>query len=134
MKTFREFIEEVHIYEMRKEDKVKGKKKTPLYTFKTVGKVERAPEESGKKWERKNIEIKNISAKAGMGRYRQGGSGGSELAYKRHPHGGADDWTPAGSQRGVKKVPGEKKPEVGHISPADRVAARRANLKYLSRR
>lgn len=37
MKTFKEFLEEAYlIQEMRKEDKVKGKKKTPMYVDRTT--------------------------------------------------------------------------------------------------
>ena len=60
--------------------------------------------------------------------------GGSEYGYKRHPHGGEHGGMSAGSQRGVKKVPGEKKPEVGHVTPAQKLAnkkSRQANLSYL---
>ena len=44
MKTFKEFLEEAYLVEMRKEDKVKGEKKTPLYISKTSGRVERNPQ------------------------------------------------------------------------------------------
>lgn len=135
MKTFREFLEEAYLYEMRKEDKVKGKKKTPLFITKTAKTIERAPEGSGKRWQRKDIVVKRGSAEATTGRFRQGaGAGGLMYGYKRHPHGGADDWTRAGSERGVKKVRGEKKPEIGHITPAEKVAATRINAEYLRRR
>lgn len=114
-----------YIMEMRKEDKVAGKKKTPLYTTKKVGRVQRAPEGSGKKWEKTTIDIKQGSPEVSSGRFRQGAQGGRDFGYRRHAHGGAADWTPAGSQRGVKKVRGEKKPDPGHITPAQRVSSRR---------
>ena len=134
-KTFKQFLEEASmITEMRKEDKVAGKKKTPLSISTTHRTVERAPEGSGKKWERKDVEIKKGNPLVTTGRYRQGARGGSEYGYKRHPHGGEHGGMTAGSQRGVKKVPGEKKPEVGHTTPAQKLAnkkSRQANLSYL---
>lgn len=58
--------------------------------------------------------------------------------YKRHPHGGAYGWTQAGESRGVKKVRGEKKPEIGHVSPAEKLErkrqARDSYLRYYSGR
>jgi hypothetical protein len=134
-KTFKQFLEEASmIAEMRKEDKVAGKKKTPLTTSTTHKTVAPAPEGSGKKWERKDVEIKKGNPLVSTGRYRQGARGGSEYGYKRHPHGGEHGGMEAGSRRGVKKVPGEKKPEVGHITPAQKLAnkkSRQANLSYL---
>jgi hypothetical protein len=44
MKTFKEFLNEAHLVEMRKEDKVKGKKKTPMYLSLTSKKIEKTPE------------------------------------------------------------------------------------------
>ena len=136
-KTFKQFLEEASmIAEMRKEDKVAGKKKTPLSISTTHKTVASAPEGSGKKWERKDVEIKKGNPVVSAGRYRQGAAGGSEYGYKRHPHGGEHGGMSAGSRRGVKKVPGEKKPEVGHVTPAQKLANkkyRQANLSYLFR-
>lgn len=42
MKTFKGFLEEAYIFEMRKEDKVAGKKKTPLYVNPQVKSVEKS--------------------------------------------------------------------------------------------
>ena len=55
MKTFQEFLEEAYLVEMRKEDKVKGKGKTPLRishtrSYTTPGSVRKEPEGSEKKW------------------------------------------------------------------------------------
>lgn len=144
-KTFKQFIEEAsNLTEMRKEDKVAGKKKTPLTiertrTITTRGSVRRSPEGSGNKWKvtpskTETHKDETINPTVSMGRYRQGARGGSEYGYKRHPHGGEHGGMSAGSQRGVKKVPGEKKPEVGHVTPAQKVANKKAvqaNLSYL---
>ena len=144
-KTFKQFLEEASmIAEMRKEDKVAGKKKTPLTiertrTLTTRGSVRRSPEGSGNKWKVTPAKTETHTDVTGnplvsTGRYRQGARGGSEYGYKRHPHGGEHGGMSAGSQRGVKKVPGEKKPEVGHVTPAQKLAnkkSRQANLSYL---
>jgi hypothetical protein len=139
-KTFQQFLEEAsHITEMRKEDKVAGKTKTPLKithtrSYTTPGYIRSAEEGSGKKWKVTPSKTEThttltTNPKVSMARYRQGGQGGGrEYGYKRHPHGGAAQWQDkpgAGRLRGKKKVPGEKKPEVGHITPAEKVAAKR---------
>jgi len=49
MKTFRNFLEEAYLVEMRKEDKVKGKKKTPLYINPEKDVVKKSPEGRWKK-------------------------------------------------------------------------------------
>jgi hypothetical protein len=132
MKTFEEFLEEAYFFEMRKEDKVAGKKKTPLKVPSSRKSIQPAPEGSGRKWKTTSYMTGNPAVSSG--RFRQGAQGGDAYGYKRHEHGGAADWTEAGSKRGVKKVRGEKKPEVGHMSPAYKVASRRKNAEYLGRR
>ena len=68
MKTFREFLEEaVLISEMRKEDKVAGNQKTPLYNVKTSKKLEKTPEG---KWEMETTTYKRPSEAATFGRSR----------------------------------------------------------------
>lgn len=129
MKTFREFLEEANLFEMRKEDKVAGKTKTPLTVPSGRKSIQPAPEGSGRKWKTTSYTTGNPAVTSG--RFRQGARGGDAYGYKRHPHGGAADWTEAGTSRGVKKVKGEKKPEAGHITPAQKVADRRANQAYL---
>lgn len=139
-KTLSQFLEEAsYIIEMRKEDKVAGKTKTPLKithtrSYTTPGYIRSAEEGSGKKWKVTPSKTEThttltTNPKVSMARYRQGGQGGGrEYGYKRHPHGGAAQWQDkpgAGRLRGKKKVPGEKKPEVGHITPAEKVAAKR---------
>ena len=136
MKTFKEFVEEAYLLEMRKEDKVKGKKKTPLYIEKTHKKVEPAPEGSGKKWQRTDTTIRKGNPVAMVGRQRQGMSSlPGEPNYTHYmsdrkfrvpqPHG------TGGEQRGKKKVPGKKTTERNWItdgpSPAKKVEQQRAS-------
>lgn len=70
MKTFREFLEEAYLVEMRKEDKVKGEKKTPLYVTKTSGRVERKLEDN--QWKLKKATRTSLSPRAATGRMKQG--------------------------------------------------------------
>ena len=120
MKTFREFLEEAYLYEMRKEDKVKGKQKTPMYLSKTSGSVKKTPEG---KWEIEKTEYKRPNPDAVIGRRRQGmtaapehsphpGWGSEREQLRRHPQGGggsgAKDGKP-GELRGKKRVPGAKR-------------------------
>ena len=67
MKTFREFVGEAYLSEMRKEDKVAGKQKTPLYNVKTNKKLEKTPEG---KWEMETTTYKRPSEAATFGRSR----------------------------------------------------------------
>lgn len=129
MKTFKEFLEEAYLVEMRKEDKVKGKKKTPLKIPSSRKSIQPAPEGSGRKWKTTSYMTGNPAVSSG--RFRQGAQGGNAYGYKRHAHGGAADWTEAGKGRGVKKVKGEKKSDPKHITPAQKVQYKRANQAYL---
>jgi hypothetical protein len=95
MKTFKEFVEEAYLYEMRKEDKVAGKQKTPLYNVKTNKKLEKTPEG---KWETKTTTYKRPSAEATFGRSRP-----------LHAHGLRNGVS--GIHRGVKQAD-QKKPYV----------------------
>jgi hypothetical protein len=70
MKTFREFLEEAYIYEMRKEDEVKGEKRTPLYVSKTSGRVVKNPE-TGRSEVKKSTRT-SLSPRAAIGRLKQG--------------------------------------------------------------
>ena len=155
MKTFKEFLEEACLIEMRKEDKVAGKQKTPLHTVVKTARVERQPEGSDSKWKVKKSEKKTVSQDATMGRYKQGmidketnpyGSR-QEVAgtYKRHAHGGGGSGAKApGTMRGVGKIEKqkmEKTPEGERIrpfsagpSPEQKVALRRAQQKRSSGR
>ena len=67
MKTFKEFVGEAYLSEMRKEDKVAGKQKTPLYNVKTSKKLEKTPEG---KWEMETTTYKRPSEAATFGRSR----------------------------------------------------------------
>jgi hypothetical protein len=121
------------IQEMRKEDKVAGKKKTPIYISRTTKKAEPAPEGSGRKWDIKKTEHKTTNPVATFGRTKQGlpptpsdyshrynTTSGTGNFGKVQPHGAhrnvrgaARDGTTAdvvGSKRGVKKTPGQKTP------------------------
>ena len=68
MKTLKEFLEEAFlISEMRKEYKVAGRQKTPLYNVKTSKKLEKTPEG---KWEMETTTYKRPSEAATFGRSR----------------------------------------------------------------
>jgi hypothetical protein len=141
MKTFKEFLEEATLFEMRKEDKVAGKKKTPLHTIIKSARVERQPEGSGTKWKVQKSERKTVSQGASMGRYKQGmldketNPFGSrhEVAgtYKRHPHGGGGYGAAApGVKRGVKRTATiqqrRERPFNAGPTPAEKVALKKA--------
>lgn len=119
-KTLKEFLEEAYLYEMRKEDKVKGKKKTPMYLDLVSKKVEKTPKG---KLEVRKTEYKRPNPDAVIGRRRQGmtaapehsphpGWGSEREQLRRHEHGGggsgAKDNKP-GELRGKKRVPGAKR-------------------------
>lgn len=121
MKTFKEFLNEAYLVEMRKEDKVKGKKKTPMYLSLTSKKIEKTPEGN---LEVKKTEYKRPNPDAMVGRMRQGmtaspedapapsGFGSEREQIRRHPHGGGGSGArggKAGVARGVKKTPGAKR-------------------------
>ena len=118
MKTFKEFLEEAYLVEMRKEDKVKGEKKTPLYISKTSGRVERNPEG---KLEVKKSTRTSLNPEAAIGRIKQGmkdpknpysgadSAGGALSTYSRHAHGGGGSGAKApGRKRGVGKLEQQK--------------------------
>lgn len=109
-----EYLEENYLFnyimEMRKEDKVKGKGKTPLWVSQRGGKAVRAPEGSKNKWEIHRHTGKVINPEAMIGRMKQGKSAsqsydttGSTSGYGPHLHG------KGGRLRGVKKERGSKK-------------------------
>jgi len=146
MKTFKEFLDEAYLTEMRKQDKVKGKEKTPLNVTTRSASVGRAPEGSGKKWQVNKYERTTQTGEAAIGRYMQGMSGlassgaetgGASGTYKRHPHGGGGYGAKApGRLRGVGKLAqqklektpeGERKrPFNAGPSPAEKVRLKRA--------
>lgn len=152
MKTFREFLEEAYLLEMRKEDKVKGKTKTPMYLNLTSKKLEKTPEGG---WKMKRTDYKKPNPDAMVGRMRQGmtaspedaphpGWGSEREQLRRHPHGGgrpivgakrlpgATGKPPqagAGELRGKKKVPGAKRErdwQTEGPSPAEKVGWKKA--------
>ena len=120
MKTFKEFLEEAYLYEMRKEDKVKGKQKTPLNITQKSARVVKAPEGSDKKWEVKKSSRTTMHPDAEIGRYLQGmrrdphirvggEMGGASGTYNRHAHGGGGYGAKApGRKRGVGKIEQQK--------------------------
>ena len=139
MKTFKEFVEEAYLYEMRKEDKVAGKQKTPL-TLPVTTKHARK-DESGN-WKVEKLVTHRANPEAQMGRFRQGRgmpgdpvhhtysteggtSGGPGFGYRPQPHG------EGGALRGKKKVPGEKTERAWNDpTPAKKVADKRAKAAY----
>jgi hypothetical protein len=144
MKTFKEFLEEAYLVEMRKEDKVKGEKKTPLYSITKTARVERQPEGSDSKWEVKKSERKSLSPRASTGRMKQGMIDKETQPYAtrmpgaaRHAQGGGGSGAAApGRLRGVGKLEkqkmdreqrerGERQFSAGP-SPALKVALRKA--------
>ncbi len=146
MKTFREFLEEAYLVEMRKEDKIKGETKTPLYVTKTSGRVVKKPEGG---LEVKKSTRTSLTLKAAHGRTKQGmkdptnpysgaDSAGSTLStYSRHAHGGGGSGAKApGVKRGVGKLQQQEidkarrergeRPIGSGPSPAYKVALKRA--------
>ena len=136
-KSLKEFM---HLSEMRKEDKVKGKGRSPLYKTTTKKRIE--PDETG------HLKVRRINrtvldSPADMGRFKQGMKDptalgpGIDSGGGRHPHGGGGSGAKKpGILRGKKKVPGEKKPRnkmVDGPSPAEKVANRRASKKAQDR-
>jgi len=139
MKTFKEFVEEAYLYEMRKEDKVAGKKKTPLTLPVTTKHVRK--DESGN-WKVKKLVTQRANPEAQMGRFKQGKgmpgdpvhhtysteggtSGGPGFGYRPQPHG------EGGALRGKKKVKGEKTERAWNDrTPAKKVADKRAKAAY----
>jgi hypothetical protein len=139
MKTFKEFIEEAYLYEMRKEDKVAGKQKTPL-TLPVTTKHARKDEDGN--WKVKKLVTQRANPEAQMGRFKQGRgmpgdpvhhtysteggtSRGPGFGYVPQPHG------EGGALRGVKKVKGEKTERAWNDrTPAKKVADKRAKESY----
>ena len=114
MKTFREFLEEAYLVEMRKEDKVKGETKTPLYVTKTSGRVVKNPE-TGRSEVKKSTRTA-LSPRAAIGRIKQGMkdplntySQPETYGATRHAHGGGGSGAKApGRKRGVGKLEQQK--------------------------
>jgi hypothetical protein len=139
MKTFKEFVEEAYLYEMRKEDKVAGKKKTPLTLPVTTKHVRK---DEGGNWKVKKLVTHRANPEAQMGRFKQGkgmpgdpvhhtystegGTGrGPGFGYRPQPHG------EGGALRGKKKVPGDKTvTQYQGRTPAQKVADKKAKKAY----
>ena len=146
MKTFKEFVEEAYLVEMRKEDKVKGEKKTPLYSTTKSARVERQPEGSNSKWKVKKSTRKSLSPRAATGRMKQGMIDKETQPYAtrmhgaaRHAQGGGGSGAAApGRLRGVGKLEKqkmEKTPEGERVrpfsagpSPEQKIALKRAKV------
>ena len=142
MKTFKEFLEEAYLVEMRKEDKVKGEKKTPLYLTSTSGRVVKNPE-TGRSEVKKSTR-KALSPRAATGRMKQGMIDKETQPYAtrmpgaaRHAQGGGGSGAAApGRLRGVGKLEKQKmdkekrdrgeRPLGSGQSPAQKVELRRA--------
>ena len=141
MKTFKEFLEEAYLVEMRKEDKVKGEKKTPLYVTKTSGRVVKNPE-TGRSEVKKSTRTA-LSPRAAIGRIKQGMkdplntySQPETYGATRHAHGGGSGAKAPGRLRGVGKIEKQKmdkeqrekgeRPLGSGQSPAQKVELKRA--------
>ena len=135
MKTFKEFLEEAYLVEMRKEDKVKGETKTPLHITSTSGRVVKNPEGG---LEVKKSTRKSLSPRASTGRKKQGMIDKETQPYAtrmpgaaRHAHGGGGYGAEkAGRLRGVKRTETiqqrRERPFSAGPTPAQKVALRRA--------
>ena len=145
-KTLKEFLGEAHLYEMRKEDKVKGKEKTPMYIIPPKAPLVKTPEGN---W----VKLKRPNPDAMMGRMSQemtptpgdvqhSGRATRPLKTKRHEHGGggsgARDGKP-GEGRGVKRTQTiqdrrgrpDWQPGVDSRTPAKKVEDKRKKAAYL---
>ena len=147
MKTFREFLEEAHLTEMRKEDKVKGEKKTPLHITSTSGRVVKKPEGG---LEVKKTTRKALSPRAATGRMKQGMIDKETQPYAtrmpgaaRHAQGGGGSGAAApGRLRGVGKIEKQKmdkeqrdrgeRPLGSGQSPAQKVELKKAQRRRSS--
>lgn len=141
MKTFKEFLEETYLVEMRKEDKVKGETKTPLHVTTTSGRVIKKPEGG---LEVKKSTRKALSPRAATGRMKQGMIDRETQPYAtrmpgaaRHAQGGGGSGAAApGRLRGVGKLEKQKmdkeqrekgeRPFSAGPTPAQKVALKRA--------
>ena len=148
MKTFKEFLEEAYLVEMRKEDKVKGEKKTPLYVTSTSGRVVKNPETG--RLEVKKSTRKALSPRASTGRMKQGMIDKETQPYAtrmpgaaRHAQGGGGSGAAApGRLRGVGKIEKQKmdkeqrdrgeRPLGSGQSPAQKVELKKAQRRRSS--
>ena len=159
MKTFRDFIQEAYLVEMRKEDTVKGKKPTPLYINPEKDVIKKSPEGRWKKTAVKqfagkgiiNPEVSRARMKRadyskslhGSGTSGHSGTSSSGIILNPNdpgapqPHGTAGG--KAGSLRGVRQKGKPKNDPIGdpstprtkflHLTPAEKVERRRQREK-----
>jgi hypothetical protein len=149
MKTFRNFLEEAALTEMRKEDKVKGKKKTPLYINPEKDVIKKSPEGRWKKTAVKQFAGKGvINPEVSQARMKRPSTGASvgHSGYMSSPQ---DPGAPqphgtsggkAGSLRGVRQRGKPKDDPIGdpstprtkflHQTPAEKVKRRKEKARF----
>jgi len=151
MKTFRKFLEEAYLVEMRKEDKVKGRKPTPLYVNPERDVVKKDPEGKWKKTTVKRFAGKGIiNPEVSMARMKRPSTNASvgHTGYmsspqdpgKPQPHGTSGGV--AGILRGVRQKGKPKDEPIGdpsspstkflHQTPAQKVERKRNRSAILS--
>jgi hypothetical protein len=149
MKTFRNFLEEAALTEMRKEDKVKGKKKTPLYINPEKDVIKKSPEGRWKKTAVKQFAGKGvINPEVSQARMKRPSTGASvgHSGYMSSPQ---DPGAPqphgtsggkAGALRGVRQRGKPKDDPIGdpstprtkflHQTPAEKVKRRKEKARF----
>jgi hypothetical protein len=149
MKTFRNFLEEAALTEMRKEDQVKGKKKTPLYINPEKDVIKKSPEGRWKKTAVKQFAGKGvINPEVSQARMKRPSTGASvgHSGYMSSPQ---DPGAPqphgtsggkAGSLRGVRQRGKPKDDPIGdpstprtkflHQTPAEKVKRRKEKARF----
>ena len=150
MKTFREFLEEAYLVEMRKEDKVKGRKKTPLYVNPERDVVQKSPEGRWKKTAVKRFAGKGIiNPEVSLARMKRPSTGASvgHSGYMSSPQ---DPGAPqphgtsggkAGALRGVRQKgrrdrndpigdPSTPRTKFLHQTPAQKVKRRKEKARF----
>jgi hypothetical protein len=149
-KTFKEFVEEAYLYEMNKQKKMAGKQKTPLTLPVTTTRKHVEKDENGN-WKVKKVDTvtQGPNPAVGLGRYVRGDRGmpGDPVSHNYSTEGGTSggpgfgyhkerSHSTGGALRGVKKIPGEKKPPewqpgVDSRTPAKKVEDKRKKAAYL---
>jgi hypothetical protein len=149
MKTFRNFLEEAALTEMRKEDQVKGKKKTPLYINPEKDVIKKSPEGRWKKTAVKQFAGKGvINPEVSQARMKRPSTGASvgHSGYMSspqdpgapQPHGTSG--SKAGALRGVRQRGKPKDDPIGdpstprtkflHQTPAEKVKRRKEKARF----
>ena len=150
MKTFRQFLEEAYLVEMRKEDKVKGKKKTPLYVNPERNVVQKSPEGRWKKTKVKRFAGKGIiNPEVSLARMKRPSTGAS-VGHSGHIPSPQDPGAPqphgtsggkAGALRGVRQKgrrdrndpigdPSTPRTKFLHQTPAQKVQRRKEKARF----